>query len=87
MTGVVSGVPFSGILCKMRAETVKSGREIQYVFEFVSHSVDRLTLLGVWMGEFKLEFLLSTIVGILSVRHCRTEYIKTRRLKLQIRKQ
>lgn len=51
MTGVVSGVPFSGILCKMKAETVKSGREIQYVFEFVSHSVDRLTLLGVWMGD------------------------------------
>lgn len=57
--GIVSGVPFSGILCKMKS-AVTSVREVRCrdrdlynAFDLVScfHFVDGLTLFGVWMGD------------------------------------
>lgn len=51
MTGVVS-VPFSGILCKMKVEIMKRVGEIQHIdIHVFDHSIYKLTLLGVWIGD------------------------------------
>lgn len=80
-TGAASGVPFSGILCKMKA-AVKFVRECvgidtvsTHAFHLVCyfHFVGSLTLFGVWMGDRASR----SVMGNSSPRLLRSSYTYT----------